>query len=271
MGYLLLYTIPKHFCMKTYLYLLSLITAGLFACNNNTADQQAGNTGSPGTGTDPVARFNIQPLDAAALPATIKFKGNLYQAWQWQDSLGENLLITSQVAPAYSTKTGEEEGASASLHAFHYVKKTGEYQLRWQMHDSVEDCPVDVSCNYIDSVHITDLDGNGIAETSLLYKTACRGDISPAYMKLIMHQDSVKYALRGNMWVKTNTEDSFTVNPSNVNLETLPRADSEYGRLLQQDGRYENEKDFKTAPPAFLSFARELWLKKTVETFDQTE
>ncbi len=257
--------------MKTvYLYLLSAVITGLFACND-AADQQAGHEDSLNAVTDPVARFHIQSLDAAGLPATIKFKGSLYQAWQWQDALGENLLITSQLAPANSTKAGEEEGFSASLHAFHYVKQTEGYKLRWQMHDSVADCPVDVACNYIDSVHITDLDGNGIAETSLLYKTACRGDVSPAYMKLIMHQDSIKYALRGNMWVKLNTEDSFTVTPANVNLETLPKADSEYGRLLQLDGRYESEKDFTTAPPAFLLFARDLWLKKAIETFDQPE
>lgn len=257
--------------MKTvYLYLLSAVITGLFACNN-AADQQVGNADSLNGVTDPVARFHIQPVDSAGLPATIKFKGKLYQAWQWQDALGDNLLITSQVAPAYSTKAGEEEGASASLHAFHYVKQAEAYQLRWQLHDSVEECPVDVACNYIDSVHITDLDSNGIAETSLLYKTACRGDVSPAYMKLIMHQDSIKYALRGNMWVKLNTEDSFTVNPANVNLETLPKADSEYGRLLQLDGRYETEKDFKAAPPAFLLFARDLWLKKAIETFGEPE
>lgn len=253
-----------------YLYLLSAVITGLFACNN-TADQQAGNADSLNAVTDPVARFHIQSLDSASLPPAIKFKGKLYQAWQWQDALGDNLLITSQVAPAYSTKAYEEEGASASLHAFHYVKQAEGYQLRWQLHDSVGECPVDLACNYIDSVHITDLDGNGIAETSLLYKTACRGDVSPAYMKLIMHQDSIKYALRGNMWVKLNTEDSFTVTPANVNLETLPKADSEYGRLLQLDGRYETEKDFKAAPPPFLLFARNLWLKKVIETFNQPE
>ena len=55
----------------------------------------------------------------------------------------------------------------------------------------------------------------------------------------------------------------------NVNLETLPKADSEYGQLLQYDGRYENEKDFKNAFPEFLIFARGLWLKNAIETFDQ--
>lgn len=249
-----------------HLYLLSCITILAFACNNSTKEPQA-NTNDTLAVADPLARFNIRRLNAGELPTTIKFKGDLYQAWQWQDSLGDNLLITSQATATYSTKPGEEEGAAATLHAFHYLNKPEGYTLLWQLHDGVEACPVDLSCQYIDSVQITDLDGNGIAETGLLYKTACRGDVSPAYMKLIMHEDNRKYALRGNMWVKLNPADSFTVTPATVNLETMPKAGSEYDRLLQSDGRYENEKDFKNAPPAFLAFAREWWLKKAIETF----
>lgn len=254
--------------MKLRSLLFSCLTVLLFACNNN-ADQQAVNTDTLNTVVNPMARFNILQVKAADIPTTIKFKGALYQAWQWQDSLGDNLLITSQVAPTTSTNADEEEGATASLHAFHYVKKNEEYKLLWQMHDSMDECPVDIACQYIDNVQITDLNDNGIVETSLVYKTACRDDVSPAYMKVIMHEDSAKYGLRGNMWVKVNATDSFTVTKENVNLETLPKADSEYGQLLQYDGRYENEKDFKNAFPEFLIFARGLWLKNAIETFDQ--
>ncbi len=255
--------------MKLRSLLFSCLTVLLFACNNN-ADEQTVNTDTLTTvSNQPMAKFNIVQVKGANIPATIKFKGTLYQAWQWQDSLGDNLLITSQVAPTISTNADDEEGATASLHAFHYVKKNEEYKLLWQMHDSMEECPVDIFCQYIDSVQLTDLNNNGIVETSLVYKIACRGDISPAYMKVIMHEDSAKYGLRGNMWVKVNTADSFTVTKENVNLETLPKADSEYGRLLQLDGRYENEKDFRNAFPEFLVFARGLWLKNAVETFEQ--
>ncbi len=250
--------------MKLYNLLFSCLTVLLFACNNN-ADQQATNTDTLNTVANPMARFNILQIKAADIPATIKFKGTLYQAWQWQDSLGDNLLITSQVAPTTSTNADDEEGATASLHAFHYVKNNEEYKLLWQIHDSMDDCPVDIACQYIDSVQITDLNNNGIVETSVVYKTACRGDVSPAYMKVIMHEDSVKYALRGNMWVQQNVTDSFTLTTDNVNLATQPKGGSEYEALIRLDGRYENENDFKTAPPAFLPFAKQLWLKNAIE------
>lgn len=254
--------------IKPHNLLLSCLTVLLFACNNNT-DQQATNTDTLHTITHPLAKFNIMPVDVAEIPPSLTFKGTVYQAWQWEDSLGNNLLITSQEPPVTTKNADGEDGATASLHAFHYVKKTGDYKLLWQMHDSMTDCPLDIACHYIDSVQLTDLNNNGILETSLLYKIACRGDVSPAYMKLIMHEDSVKYALRGNMWVQQNSTDSFTVTANNVNLETLPKAVSEYGRLVQLDGRYESEKDFKQAPPAFLPFAQQLWLKHVIEKFDQ--
>ena len=44
---------------------------------------------------------------------------------------------------------------------------------------------------------ITDLDSDGIAESTFLYKLSCRSDISPARLKLIMHKGAAKYAMRG--------------------------------------------------------------------------
>lgn len=215
--------------------------------------------------------ISAKKIVTAQLPNAIKFKGRLVEAWKWNDKLGENILVTSTVPP-YKGKSSEEtdEAAySAELHAFHFVKKDTEYSLVWKISDGEKDCPFDITVEFIKgSTKISDLDGDGVAETTVQYKLACRSDVSPAQMKLIMHEDTVKYALRGTMWLKSSEESKFTVTGQNVNLETWKNykgTDEEWEKLF---GRYQTEKDFLQAPTSFLNYARHQWLKHVKESFD---
>ena len=45
-----------------------------------------------------------------------------------------------------------------------------------------------------DSVKITDLDGDGLAEVWLAYEMWCKGDVSPSKLKVIMYEGSRKHA-----------------------------------------------------------------------------
>ncbi|HKO81929.1 MAG TPA: hypothetical protein VJU78_16095 [Chitinophagaceae bacterium] len=204
------------------------------------------------------------------IPETIKFRGKLIEAWKWKDNLGDNILITSAV-PSYKAKsfTGEEEAYSTELHAFHFVKKDTTYKLLWKISDGVKGCPFDITAEFIkDAIKISDLDKNGIAETTIQYKLACRSDATPAQMKLIMHEDTIKYALRGSMWLAVSEEMKFNVTDQNVNLETWKDyrgTDDEWEKLY---GRYQSEKDFLPAPVSFLNFARHQWLRFVKESFD---
>ncbi len=139
----------------------------------------------------------------------------------------------------------------------------------WKISDAEQDSPLDLAVAFIKgSLAITDLDKDGMAETTVQYKLACRSDVSPAQMKLILHEDTVKYALRGTMWVKTGEESKFTVTEKNVNLETwkdYKGTDDEWEKLF---GRYRTEKDFLAAPPEFLIFARRQWLLHVKESFE---
>ena len=112
---------------------------------------------------------------------------------------------------------------------------------------------------------ITDLDADSIAETTVQYKLACSSDVSPALMKLVMHEGETKYALRGMMWYGS-PEEKFTVTEKDANLETLPgykKTDEEYFKTW---GRYETEKEFATAPPEFLKHAQQQWMKFAKES-----
>lgn len=211
-------------------------------------------------------------LKENALPAGIKIRGKIEEVWQWKDKLGDNILVTSVLGP-YKTKseTVDMETNNIELFAAHYIKTDSGYKARWRLNDFLKDCELDFACNFLTgALTITDLDKDGVAETKLQYKMACHGDVSPSYMKLIMHEDSTKYALRGSMWIKGGSSDTIChVTEKNVNLEKLPVRKDDFEQYEQSMGRYETEKDFAKAPPAFIVFARREWLKYAVEKFDE--
>jgi hypothetical protein len=206
------------------------------------------------------AKLVAQPLKTTQLPTGIKYRGKLYEAWQWKDQLGDNILLLSSTSPVQNAT-----GTTVELFAYHFYKKDTGYRTLWRVNDLVKDCPLDYEASFLKgATTVTDLDMDGIAETSVQYKLACRGDVGPSYMKLIMHEDSVKYALRGSMWLRDEEGAKFEVTESNVNLDKLPKPKEEdYHRVY---GRYETEKDFAKAPPAFLQQARKQWLKFAKES-----
>ena len=203
-------------------------------------------------------------INTAQLPAGIKFKGNLQEAWQWSDALGTNILITSQV-PEYPDKRRDDmsdDAYTAELHAFHFLKKDTAYRLLWKISDAERSCPFDITARFLkNATTITDLDSNGIAETTIQYTIACRSDVSPAFMKLIMHEDTAKYSLRGMTCEAGNPEVGNCVTANDLNLEKKSPAKDEWEEHMRKAGRYQSEKEFLYAPPAFIVYARQQWLK----------
>ena len=254
------------------------MAAFLSACKSSTSKKDSKQA------MDDTARMNnpsgntivtvtIEPvkISAAQLPVTIKFKGKLNEAWQWTDKLGENIIITSFVEPYNDKEKNEygEEGQSAELHAVQYVKKDGSYELLWKNDEVEKSCPFDITCEFIKgSTSITDLDKDGVAETTIQYRLACRSDVSPAEMKLIMYEDATKYFLKGLSWLKSSEEDKFTVTEKDANLETLPGYKKSEGEYMKTFGRYESEKGFAGAPLEFLTYARRQWMKFVKESFE---
>lgn len=46
-----------------------------------------------------VVNISTTKLAVADIPASIKIKGQVQEAWKWNDNLGENIFITSYVLP----------------------------------------------------------------------------------------------------------------------------------------------------------------------------
>jgi hypothetical protein len=92
----------------------------------------------------------------------------------------------------------QRDRGDAALYAYHYVKKDHSVSLLWRLTDAQRHCPFDLNVGFLyGSLSITDVDSDGIGESTVVYKLSARRDLSPARLKLIMHEEATKYAIRG--------------------------------------------------------------------------
>lgn len=259
--------------MRILVYLfLSVLLAN---CNSSSSDKDTKKVISDTAKKDNGSSEQISTIFKGAekialsdLPSSIKVQGVATEAWKWNDNSGENILVLSQVAPHSneSKSKNEDEGETASLHAIQYIKKNDKYEYVWGLNEEEKACPVDISCAFIPgSTSISDLNKNGFAEIKVQYAMACRGDVSPATMKLVIRENGVDYGLMGNRWIAYDPKLKFDVNESNVNLEKTPKLKDEMAELERTMGRYESERRFANAPSEFLPYAKSEWLKYVKE------
>jgi hypothetical protein len=205
-------------------------------------------------------------LSINELPTTISFKGELIEALTWNDNNGKNIFISYSIGPILREQDYGEPWVSKEIFADQYVIKDSAMNLLWHITDFKRDCPMHVEVEFIpNSTSITDLDSNGITETTIAYKYACRSDVSLAEMKVLMHENNNKYSLRGHTliraWRPYNTMD-FT--NYEYNLEKAVQNISYTDDFAKYNGRYTNTRDFDNTPHQFLDYAIEIW-KKHVE------
>ena len=153
--------------------------------------------GTPGrAGAQQVA---ARRLSARELPAGLSYRGSVEAARRWTDRGGDNLLLLTRTGEAASVDRDGARVISRELHAYHFVRQGSGFRLLWQVADYVRDCDVDIVLAYAPgSLQVTDVDADGIAESSFVYQLACMGGMDPADMKLILHEGAVKYAIRGS-------------------------------------------------------------------------
>jgi hypothetical protein len=141
------------------------------------------------------AQLRVTPLAPGAVPAALKRSGHVVQALRYTDRTGTYTVLASQSGPAPDPKAQSTDGQRADLYAYHYPA-TG--AASWQVHDFEADCPLDLDASFRpQGLSVTDLDQDGMAEVWLVYRTTCRGDVSPSNQKIIMYEGTHKYAVRG--------------------------------------------------------------------------
>jgi hypothetical protein len=143
------------------------------------------------------AQLRVSPLAPSAVPATLKRSGRVVQALRYTDRTGTYTVLATEIGPRPDPQRQEmEEGQRADLYAYQYP--AAGTAPTWQVHDFVADCPLDLEARFLPkSLTVTDLNQDGTAEVWLVYRTTCRGDVSPSTQKIIMYEGSRKYAVRG--------------------------------------------------------------------------
>ncbi|MBX9783839.1 MAG: hypothetical protein K2X48_11175 [Chitinophagaceae bacterium] len=204
--------------MKLFISLLCFLL--LLGCNDPSKERKVVQTDTS------VAAFSgaedVTGAVSALLPLPNSY--NLKQAKKWYDQKGENWLVLYETG---SFVAQGKEFPSAKLSAVLYLKTDTGFVQQWKMNDFVNDCDLDLVCNYYDNhLSITDLDSNGIAEVMMVYALSCRGDVSPNEKKLILYEGGKKYALRGEellIMKKDTTGGTYKPDESFKNLPATIR------------------------------------------------
>ncbi len=116
------------------------------------------------------------------------------------------------------------------------IKRTGaKGEVIWTVRDFVEECPVDTELDLVAPIEITDLNDDGAAEIWMVYKLACRGDVSPSVMKIIMYEGKKKHAVRGSMLIDLPSES------------------------IIEGGDYKMDSNMEKADPAVREHAEFIW------------
>lgn len=197
---------------------------------NNPSNTAAGNEAPSGT-TDDIKDLKY---GVSSIPSSVKdYKGTPVAGATWTDANGENVVLVTE------TSVDEKPGPyghllSKELYAYHYIMKDGSGDELWKIQDFVNDCDFDLALSYVpESLSITDLDGDGIAESTFMYNLSCKSDVTPDDLKLMMHENKNKYALRGYTYIKS----------------------------INGGGDYKVDKAFNDAPASFLEYAKKQWEK----------
>jgi hypothetical protein len=140
----------------------------------------------------------VRTLAAREVPAGLGVAGPVEAARRWTDRGGDNLLVLTRTPETPSVDAEGNPARSREIRAYHFVRRGSGYRLLWRTLDYVRDCDLDIVLDFAPgSLRVTDVDRDGVAETSYLYTLACRGGVDPPGMKLILHEGAAKYAVRG--------------------------------------------------------------------------
>jgi hypothetical protein len=172
-----------------------------------------------------------------------KIKGHVVQLFKWTDKSGVNYLVLTETSEfkskakrsSWDQDCNEEFCGDKEIYAYHFL---GVDSLLWRVMDHERACTVDLVAEFRrKATTITDLDKDGVAETWIMYSLTCTSDVSPRALKLIMHEGSKKYAIRGTSQPGRN----FT--------------EPEYG------GKYYPDSSFAALPAVLKAFGKNLWNK----------
>lgn len=212
----------------------------------------------------------VKDLTQKKIPDNLIYKGSLIEAKKWSDKNGVNILIISRYGPYRTTdpySTGNEFG-NVELYAYQYLVNNQSIVQLWESSEIIKDCPTDMWIEvFPNSTSITDLDNNGVTETTIVHRYSCRGGLDPSNMKVILHEGKQSYCLQGEMYLDYQ-KGQIDKTTFEFNLSKISNAN-------ESMGRYINDLEFTNAPPEFLTFSTAKWIeycdKDSIKQFYRTD
>lgn len=157
-------------------------------------------------------KFKQLSIDSNFIKENFSFKGRLKEYLKWEDAEGTHVVFTNETG-VYRTATNNEEEVykqNAEVFCTHYLKSTTGFTKKWSIYDYYKNCPVDALAEFCNkSLEVSDLNNNGIPEIWIAYRIACRGDVSPSDLKLLMYEGDKKYKMQGFSRIELNVEEKY--------------------------------------------------------------
>ena len=160
----------------------------------------------------------------------------------WTDANGTNVFLMIE-REAIQTPDPDMPTSRRTLRAYHYVGTPGNYKLVREIKDETANCGFDIRARFDEKTFtLSDIDHDGYAEITFVYRLGCTSDLSPDELKLMMLENGDKYAIRGNTSIRYE--------------ENAPL----FG------GETKVDPSFDKAPEGFLAHARQIWDKAQMHT-----
>jgi hypothetical protein len=145
----------------------------------------------------------------SALPAGVTYSGKAVHSLTWKDREGRHVFIASESGLAQTADSAGSDLKRGTITARHYVLADTN-RLTWTETDSVVGCGADADLGFLTSAfQLTDLDSDGIYELWLVKRSACRSDVSPADMQLVMHEGDQRFTMIGKTRVRISEKESI--------------------------------------------------------------
>ena len=187
---------------------------GTSSTPSNTSTMSEVSGGSTGDAAAESTPLMLRRLDK--IPDAIDAKGP--DAWGWRDANGENVFVVTY-ADSEGAESDYDSSRSRSMVITHDVLGSdGPVTRKRTVRDFVNDCPFDLHLLLEkDSLQVSDLDGDGLAEITFAYQFTCTSDVSPRSRKMLLLEDGEKYILRGHTGLNLpgmQMPSEFEVDPS---------------------------------------------------------